>query len=80
MLEYPRPGVYVTDLRDRHDIQIYGDVYAGSNLQKLSLIMDTGSSALWFSSIFCLSCAEGSGHYDNTNSTTFRFDRQLKHL
>jgi cathepsin D len=62
-------SVYVTNY---FNVQYYGDIYIGSVLQKLSVILDTGSNILWVATKNCERCRNFTQKFDFTLSKTFR--------
>jgi len=58
-------------LRNYYNLNYMGDLYLGSQKQKLSVMFDTGSAGLYVTSTGCgSSCGSGSGLYDASKSTT----------
>lgn len=52
------------------DVQYYGSLFLGSNLQELTVIFDTGSNILWVESKDCVSCRNFTVKYDYNQSST----------
>jgi len=64
-MEYIEKNLY-----DYFDIQIFSQIYIGSNKQKFDLIFDTGSSWVWVGHDLCNTCANPS-KFDSRESTSF---------
>ena len=52
------------------DVQIFTEIYIGSNLQPFQMIFDTGSNWLWVSSRLCVSCPLTTLKFDERESMT----------
>ena len=58
-------------LHDFHNIQIFSNIYFGSDKQEFPLIFDTGSAWVWVGTDLCDTCANPH-KFDVANSTTFK--------
>ena len=62
---------YTNPLRNYYNLNYMGDLYLGSQKQKLSVMFDTGSGGLYVTSTECKSDCDGrTGLYDLSRSTT----------
>lgn len=50
------PEVISKDLNDFHDVQLFTEMYVGSNKQPFDVIFDTGSNWFWVQSTECDNC------------------------
>ena len=50
-------GYVEKTLHDFFDIQIYANIYVGSDKQEFPLIFDTGSAWVWVGTDLCDTCA-----------------------
>jgi len=64
---------FIGEIKDYKDVQIFGKVFIGSNLQPFWMIMDTGSNWLWISSRICTNCNPLVPKFNETQSTSFSF-------
>ena len=58
-------------LNNFQNVQYFGNLFVGSERQKLSIIFDSGSNILWLPSKDCLTCREFSSKFDYMNSNSF---------
>eukprot|EP00347_Sterkiella_histriomuscorum_P006557 403352320 len=59
-------------LYDFYDVQLYSQLYIGSQKQPFNVIFDTGSAWIWVQSIDCISCPSVN-LFDPFTSTTFSY-------
>jgi len=64
------------ELNDYKDIQLFGKLFFGSELEPHNIIFDTGSSWLWVQTSKCSGCA-GVSKWDPSTSATSVFSDQL---
>lgn len=60
------------NLEDYQDVQVFGDLFIGSDKQKVELIMDTGSSVFWVPSTSCKSCNKQVLKFNEKSSSSFQ--------
>ena len=54
------------------DSEFLSDIYIGSNGDKVSVVMDTGSADLWMFSTDCVGCSGTHNYYNPSKSSTFK--------
>lgn len=59
-------------LSNYFNIQFYGPIYIGSQMESMSVIFDTGSNILWVSSDNCLKCRTFTHKFNANDSTTYK--------
>jgi hypothetical protein len=64
-------GVAAIPILNYYNVQYYSKIFIGSNLQEMTVILDTGSNLLWVSSSNCPSCRSYTNKFCENNSTTF---------
>jgi hypothetical protein len=64
-------GYIEKKLYDFYNIQIYSNIYFGSNKQEFPLIFDTGSAWVWVGTDLCDTCAN-EAKFDVEQSNTFK--------
>ena len=62
--------IIVKDLKDASDVQIFANVFVGSDNQPFDLLFDTGSNWLWVFSEDCMNCP-WVNRFDDESSDTF---------
>jgi len=70
-LSSEHPNYVEKDLLDFFDIQIYSNIYIGSNKQEFPLTFDTGSGWLWVQHDLCRVCAN-EHHFNSWSSWSFK--------
>ena len=65
-------GYIEKTLHDFNNIQIYSNIYFGSDKQEFPLIFDTGSSWVWIGTDMCDNCVNPK-EFNVADSTTFRY-------
>ena len=70
-------NVIEKDLKDASDVQIFANVYIGSNHQPFDLLFDTGSNWLWVFSEDCINCPLVN-RFDEDDSKSFELVNQYK--
>mmetsp|Transcript_17739 Transcript_17739/g.12676 ORF Transcript_17739/g.12676 Transcript_17739/m.12676 type:complete len:245 (+) Transcript_17739:319-1053(+) len=63
--------VYEKELTNYFNVQYYGTLYIGSQLEDMTFIFDTGSSWFWAPTVDCLDCHK-SEKYDPSLSSTYQ--------
>ena len=78
--EYPHYGLendnehhdYIEkNLYDFYDIQLYANIFVGSNFQQFEMIFDTGSSWVWVQSEDCKRCMKNDHKFTADNSESY---------
>ncbi|KAH9001074.1 acid protease [Lactarius akahatsu] len=76
---YDSPGALrraqTTDIRITNqgaDFSYFAQVNVGTPAQSFNLILDTGSSDLWFATTVCASCPSGTPEFDPSKSTSLQ--------
>jgi Eukaryotic aspartyl protease len=62
-------GVSLTNYQN---VQYFGKIKIGSNLQEFNVIYDTGSSQLWLPSVDCIHCRKYGSKFDYNISSSYR--------
>ena len=62
----------VKNLRDFHDLQLFAQIYIGSEKQPFDMIFDTGSNYLWVMSSSCRNCPVMNQKFFESESTSFK--------
>ncbi|KAI9453773.1 acid protease [Lactarius psammicola] len=76
---YDSPGVsrraQTTDIgitNQGSDVSYFAQVNVGTPAQSFNLVLDTGSSDLWFATTVCASCPSGTPEFDMSKSTSLQ--------
>ena len=67
----PAQSVTTKRVTNFKDVEIYTDVFMGSEMQKVTMMLDTGSPWVYVFSRNCETCPQDVDLYDQSKSTTY---------